>query len=46
MKTANYVKIRQAVLCNGSKMVVKIGVFYYREVWGEIMQSVVIPVLD
>lgn len=30
MKTAKYAEKRQAVLCNGSKMVVKIGVFYYR----------------
>ena len=30
MKTAKYAVIRQAVLCNGSKMVVKIGVVYYR----------------
>ena len=32
METAKYAEIRQAVLCNGSKMVVKIGVVYYRGV--------------
>lgn len=34
MKTAKYVEIRQAVPRNGSKMVVKIGVLYYRRKQG------------
>ena len=35
MKTAKYAEIRQAILCNGSKMVVKIGAVYYRGVFSD-----------
>ena len=35
MENAKYGKMRQVNAVNGSKMVVKIGVFYYRQVKGK-----------